>query len=326
MKRRTILKAIGAGPLALGLPNARGETYPGRPIQVMMPFTAGNTLDICLRQAGEPFRVQTGQPIVPVAKPGGAGIIAAMSVKSAQPDGYTLLLCNTTMFAINPHTFASLPYDPFKDFRPVTNMLGGAMVLAVSSNVPAKSLGEFIAWTKANPGKVTFASFLAGSSAHFAGVILNDRAGIDMLHVGYNGTPQTVTALLADTVNAAFVPIMAVKQHVESGRVKALAITSPHRSSHFPDLPTFRELGFPDLEIYIWTGLAAPAKTPDAVVAKVNAEFTQILNRQDIKDLWNGIGWEPLPSTPEAFESFYRAESKRWAEAVKLSGFRQKPG
>ena len=143
-----------------------------------------------------------------------------------------------------------------------------------------------------------------------------------MLHVPFNGTPQAVTALLSGTVNAAFVPMMAVKQHVESGKLKVLAITTQKRSPHLPNLPTFVELGYPDMEIFIWAGIAAPAKTPDDVITRLNTEFTKALNTKQIKDQWYPIGFEPLPSTPQEFKAFYVAESKRWAEAVKISGFK----
>ena len=322
MQRRNLLKAIGAGPLALALPNARSQTFPDRPVRVIVPFAAGNVLDTALRQVAEVFKVNTGQSILVDAKPGGSGVIAAQSVMNAPPDGYTLLLCNTSMFTINPHTFASLPYDPDKNFKPISNFLGTAMVLAINSNVPANTLPEFVAWTKANPGKVTFASFTAGNSSHFAGVILNQRAGIDMLHVPFNGSPPAVTALLSGTVDAAFVTMLSVKQHVEAGKVKVLAITTPTRSAHLPNLPTFREQGYPDMDIFIWAGLAAPANTPDVVIARLNALFTKILSSNQIKDQWYTMGFEPLPSTPQEFKAFYQAESKRWAEAVKISGFK----
>ncbi|MEO7937214.1 MAG: tripartite tricarboxylate transporter substrate binding protein [Burkholderiaceae bacterium] len=322
MQRRHLLKAISASPLALALPSAHSQTFPDRPVRVVVPFAAGNTLDTSLRQVAEVFKVNTGQPILVDAKPGGSGIIAAQAVKTATPDGYTLLLCNTSMFTINPHTFTNLPYDPDKDFKPVTGFLGAAMVMAVHADVPAKTLTEFVAWTKANPGKVSYASFTAGNSSHFAGVILNQRAGIDMLHVPFNGTPPAVTALLSGTVHAAFVPMMAVKQHVESGKVKVLAITSPKRSGHLPNVPTFREQGYPDMEIFIWSGIAAPANTPDAVIARLNTEFNKTLNSKQIKDQWDVVGFEPIPSTPQEFKAFYQAESKRWAEAVKISGFK----
>ncbi len=322
MQRRNLLKAISAGPLAMALPSAHSQTFPSKPVRVVVPFAAGNTLDTALRQVAEVFKVNTGQPIIVDAKPGGSAIIAAQNVMNAAPDGYTLVLCNTSMFTINPHTFPKLPYDPMTDFKPVTNFLGAAMVMAINDSVPANTLAEFVAWTKAHPKKVAFASFTAGNSSHFAGVILNERAGIDMLHVPFNGTPQAVTALLSGTVNAAFVPMMAVKQHVESGKLKVLAITTPKRSPHLPNLPTFVELGYPDMEIFIWAGIAAPAKTPDDVITRLNTEFTKALNTKQIKDQWYPIGFEPLPSTPQEFKAFYVAESKRWAEAVKISGFK----
>ncbi len=322
MQRRDLLKAISAGPLALALPSAHSQTFPDKPIRVVVPFAAGNTLDTALRQVAEVFKVNTGQPLIVDAKPGGSGIIAAQNVMNAAPDGNTLLLCNTSMFTINPHTFSSLPYDPDKNFKPVTNFLGAAMVMAVNDSVPAKNVAEFVTWAKANPGKVSYASFTAGNSSHFAGIILNQRAGIDMLHVPFNGTPPAVTALLSGTVNAAFVPMMAVKQHVESGKLKVLAITTPKRSEHMPTLATFREQGYPDMDIFIWAGIAAPANTPDAVIARLNTEFTKALGSKQIKDQWYPVGFEPLPTTPQEFKAFYQAESKRWAEAVKISGFK----
>ena len=322
MQRRDLLKAISAGPLALPLPSAHSQTFPDKPIRVVVPFAAGNTLDTALRQVAEVFKANTGQPLIVDAKPGGSGIIAAQNVMNAAPDGYTLLLCNTSMFTINPHTFSSLPYDPDKNFKPVTNFLGAAMVMAVNDSVPARNVADFVTWAKANPGKVSYASFTAGNSSHFAGIILNQRAGIDMLHVPFNGTPPAVTALLSGTVNAAFVPMMAVKQHVESGKLKVLAITTPKRSEHMPTLATFREQGYPDMDIFIWAGIAAPANTPDAVIARLNTEFTKALGSKQIKDQWYPVGFEPLPTTPQEFKAFYQAESKRWAEAVKISGFK----
>jgi len=275
-----------------------------------------------LREVGEIFKANTGQPILVDAKPGGSGIIAAQTVKNAAPDGYTLLLCNTSMFTINPHTRANLPYDPDKDFRPVTGLMGASMVMAISSSVPANTLAEFVTWTKTNPGKVSYASFTAGNSSHFAGVILNQRAGIDMLHVPFNGTPPAVTALLSGNVQVAFLPMMAVKPHVEAGKVKVLAITTPARSPHLPNVPTFRELGYPDLEIYIWAGIAAPANTPDALVARLTAEFNKALRTTEIKGKWSPRDFQALAGTPQEFKALYQAESKRWAEAVRISGFK----
>jgi len=297
-------------------------TFPDRPVRIIVPFAAGNTLDTSLRIVAEEFKKNTGQPLLIENKPGGSGIIAAQAVAQATPDGYTLLLSNTSMFTINPHTFSKLPYDPEKSFKHITNFLGSAMVLAVHTSVPANDVKEFVAWTKANPGKVSYASFTAGNSSHFAGVILNQRAGIDMTHVPFNGTPPAVQNLVGGQVHAAFLPLLAVKPHLESGKVKVLAVTSPQRSSLMPNVGTFREQGFPDLEIYIWAAVSSPAGTPDAMVNRLNAEFVKALKSSDVRDKWRAMDFETLPSTPEEFSRFMMADFKRWGEAVRISGFK----
>ena len=322
MQRRSVLQALVAAPTAALLPTAFAQTATDRPIRVVVPFAAGNTLDTALRQVAEVMKQTTGQTVLVEAKPGGSGIIAAQYVMQAAPDVATLLLANTSMFTINPHTFAKLPYDPEKHFKPVTNFLGSAMVMAVHASVPANNVAEFVAWTKANPGKVSYASFTAGNSSHFAGVILNQRAGIDMVHVPFNGTPPAVQNLVGGQVQAAFLPLLAVKPHVDSGKVKVLAITSPQRSPLAPTLATFREQGYPELDIYIWASIVAPAGTPDPVIARLNTEFTKALRSTEIRDKWQAMGFEALPSTPDEFTRFAQAESRRWAEAVKISGFK----
>ena len=306
---------------ALGSATAQG--FPDKPVRVIVPFAPGNTLDAALRQVGEVFRANTGQPLVIDNKPGGGGLIAAQALLQAPADGYTLLLANTSLLTINPHTFSKLPYDADKSFKPVTNVLGSAMVMAVNAeHVPAHNVAEFIAWAKPLGDKVSYASFTAGNSSHFAGVILNQRAGLQMVHVPFNGTPPAVQNLVGGQVNAAFLPRLAVKPHVDSGKLRVLAVTSPTRSPLMPGVATFREQGFPDLEIYIWAALVAPAATPDAQIAKLNAEFVKVLKSETIREQWRAMDFEPLPSTPEEFRSFMQAESRRWAEAVKLSGFK----
>ena len=296
--------------------------FPDKPVRIVVPFAAGNTLDTALRQVAEEFKKNTGQPVLVENKPGGSGIIAAQSVMASPADGYTLLLANTSMLTINPHTFAKLPYDAEKTFRPITNFLGTSMVMAVNASVPANNVKEFVAYAKANPGKVSFASFTAGNSSHFAGVILNQRTGMEMIHVPFNGTPPAVQNLVGGQVTAAFLPLLAVKPHMDSGKVKVLAVTSPQRSLLMPNVATFREQGFPDLDIYIWAAIVAPAGTPDAVASRLNAEFIKVLRSSEIKEKWRVADFETLPSTPEEFSKFAQADSKRWAEAVKISGFK----
>lgn len=323
MNRRHTLKALSALALTATLPlGAHAQAFPDRPVRIVVPFAAGNTLDTALRVVAEEFKKNTGQPLLIDAKPGGSGILAAQTVAQAAPDGYTLLLSNTSMMTINPHTFAKLPYDPEKSFKSVTNFLGASMVMAVHPSVPANNVKEFVDYTKANKGKVSFASFTAGNSSHFAGVILNQRAGIDMTHVPFNGTPPAVQNLVGGQVQAAFLPLLAVKPHLEAGKVKVLAVTSPQRSPLMPQVATFREQGYPDLDIYIWAAISAPAGTPDAVVSRLNAEFVKALNNAEVKEKWRAWDFETLPSTPDELNRFMQADSRRWAEAVRISGFK----
>ena len=323
MHKRSILLFSMAAFLFAGTALAQATNFPERPVRVVVPFAPGNTLDNALRQVAEEFKKNTGQPIVVDNKPGGSGIIAAQNVMQAAPDGYTLLLSNTSMMTINPYTFSNLPYDPEKSYKPVTGFLGASLVLAVNAaNVPANNVKEFVAWAKTQSGGVSYASFTAGNSSHFAGVIMNQRTGLNMVHVPFNGTPPAVQNLLGGQVQAAFLPLMAVKSHVESGKIKVLALTSPQRSPLLPNVATFTEQGLPDLEIYIWSGLSAPAGTPDAIINKLQTEFSKVLKSQTIIEKWRAIDFEPLPFTSAEFQTFTRNDAKRWQEAVKISGFK----
>ena len=318
--KRWLIAACAALSAALGV---HAQTYPDRPVRVVVPFAAGNTLDNALRQLGEEFKKDTGQSIIVDAKPGGSGIIAAQTVMQAPPDGYTLLLSNTSMLTINPYTFSKLPYDTEKSFKHVTGFLGASMVLAVNAaQVPANSLKEFVAWVKTQPGKVSYASFTAGNSSHFAGVILNQRAGLDMVHVPFNGTPPAVQNLVGGQVQAAFLPMLSVKPHMESGKVKVLAITTPQRSPMMPTVPTFTEEGYPDMQIFIWSGLSAPAGTPDALVQRIQAVFAKALKSEAVIEKWRPVDFHPLPFSSDEYLKFIRADAKRWQEAVKISGFK----
>lgn len=320
--RRQWLGTAGAATLAAAAPGLLAQSG-DNVLRIVVPFAPGNTLDASVRQMAEEYRTITGRTIIVDNKPGGSGVVAATTVMRAPADDNTLLLANTSMLTINPHTFSSLPYDAEKDFVPVTNFLGASMVMAVNAKeVAANTLAEFIAWSKANPGKARYASFTAGNSSHFAGVLLNQRAGIDMLHVPYNGTPPAVQALLAGDVHAAFVPLLAVKGHMDKGSVKLLAVTTPKRSPIVPNVPTFVELGYPDLDIFIWAALVARTGTPPELVRQLNTDITKALRTKAIQDRWAAIDFQPLPTTPEELASFVRADSKRWAEAVRISGFK----
>ncbi len=325
MQKRKFLALAGlvaASALTATAP-AQAQQWPDRPIRVVVPFAAGNVLDTALRQVSEELKKNTGQNIVIDNKPGGAGIIAVQTVLAAPPDGYTLLLSNTSMLTINPYTFSKLPYDAEKSFKHVTGFLGSSLVLAVNTSmVPSTNLKDFIGWAKQQGGNVSYASFTAGNSSHFAGVILNQRAGLNMVHVPFNGTPPAVQNLVGGQVHAAFLPLTAVRPHLETGKVRVLAVSTPKRSPLLPNVPTFLEEGLADMNIYIWSGLSAHANTPDAVVQRIQTEFAKALKTPAIIDKWRETDSEPLAFTTPEFYNFIRADAKRWSEAVKISGFK----
>ncbi|HYF16550.1 MAG TPA: tripartite tricarboxylate transporter substrate-binding protein, partial [Ramlibacter sp.] len=245
------------------------------------------------------------------------------AIRAGKPINNGEYMSNSTLLAINPHTFSKLPYDPDKSFKPVSGFLGSSLVMAVNAEkVAANNLQDFVGWARTVPGGVSYASFTAGNSSHFAGVILNQKANLNMVHVPFNGTPPAVQSLLAGNVQAAFLPLLAVKPHVDAGKVKVLAISTPKRSELLPNVPTFTEQGFPDMEIYIWAGLSAPANTPDAAISRLQAEFAKALNSPEIRQKWAAIDFQPLPMSPAEFRTFVQTDSRRWAEAVRISGFK----
>ena len=223
---------------------------------------------------------------------------------------------------INPHTFKKLPYDPETSFKPLTNLLGAALVFGAGASVPANNLQEFVAYAKANPNKTNFASYTPGSPSHFAGYIFNQRAGIDMLHIPYNGAAPAVTALIGGQVQTAFLQLLSFKAQLDSGRVKAFAITGEKRSPLLPNVPTFAELGYPEMTIYAWIGLYVPAATPDPIVAQLSSIFNKVLRSPDVVEKLRSLDFEPLPTTPAERAAYMKTDSSRWQDAVKLSGFK----
>ena len=317
------MKAWMLGMLgALAVAAAQAQEFPAKPVKLISPFPAGNVNDVVVRMIGDRFKESTGQSWVFEYRPGGAGVIAAQALMASAADGYTILLATSGLMSINPHTFSNLPYDPFKDFAPISQAVGSQMVFAGAGDVPAASLADFIGYAKANPGKTTFASFTAGNPSHFAGVILNQLAGIDMTHLPYKGSPFAIQELLGGQVRSAFLPLISVKPHVEAGKLKAFAITGAQRSPLMPNVPTFKELGYPQMEIYIWSGFVAPAGTPPAVVQKLNREIAAALRAPETQQKLRAIDLEPFPTAPEEFGRMIRADHDRWKGAVKASGFR----
>jgi len=298
------------------------EVFPSRPIRVVVPFAPGSSLDLLLRVISEKFQQSTGVPLVVDHRGGAGGTIAANFVRTAAPDGYTLLAATVGQMSLNPHTFEKLSYNPEKDFAPITQLVASQYVFVAHQSVPATDLKSFIAWAKTNPGKVSFASTGPGTPGHFAGVMLSQAAGLDLIHVPYRGGGPALSDLIGGQVNTFFATVGIAGDTLKSGPVRVYAVTSQQRVPMLPEAPTFTELGYPNVVAYVWTGLVAPAGTPQPILDKLNREIVAALKHPDSVQKLRATNQEPVGSTISEFTAFMRADRERWQAAVKASGFR----
>ena len=318
-----LLLIIGAATLAQAQTTSTGAAlaYPNKPVRIVVPYPAGGGIDIISRVIGERLSQRLGQPVLVDNRPGGGTILAAELVARAVPDGHTLMITTDSTVTINQHLYAKLPYDPVRDFAPVIQLVLLNQLLLANPAVPANSLKELIAYAKANPGKLNYASYGSGSQPHLAMEMLKSQAGIDIVHVPYKGIPQAVPAALAGEVQLTFSGAASSQAHIKTGRLKPLAIGGKTRLALLPDVPTFTESGFPDVPSNAWFGVFVPVATPREIVMKLHAELTRILREPDFmeKEI-TAKGYELVASTPEEFAAFLIADSARNARAVKISG------
>jgi tripartite-type tricarboxylate transporter receptor subunit TctC len=296
------------------------QNYPTRPVRFVVPFAPGGSVDTLARTIGPRLADAMGQQIVVDNRPGGNGNIGMEVVAQSRPDGYTLVLGYIANLAIFPSLSSKLPYDPVKDFAPVTQIASSPNVLTAHPSVPAKSLKELVALAKAKPGEVSFASTGVASVGHLTGELLNSLAGMKMTHVPYKGGGQAIIDLLGGHVQVMFSGFSAAMPHIKSGRIRALAVTGAMRSPALPEVPTLAEQGFPGVEATAWYGVLAPAGTPQAVIARLHDEFVKVLNLPDVVRKLDGLGFEIVGSTPEAFGAYINSETVKWAKVVKASG------
>lgn len=302
---------------------ALAQTYPSKPVRIVVPYPAGGGIDILSRLIGQRLAQKFGQSVVIENKPGAGTLVAAETVARAAPDGHTLMVTTDATISINPYLYAKLPYDPVKDFAPITQLVFLNQLLVANAALPASNLKELIAHAKANPGKLNYASYGVGSQPHLAMEIFKSQSGADIVHVPYKGIPQAVPAAIAGEVQLTFSGAASTQAHLKAGRLKALAIGGSARLALLPDVPTFVEQGFADVPANAWFGLFAPAGTPREVIALLHAEVTRIL--KDPAFLQSEIaakGYELVASTPEEFAAFLAGDAKRNAQAVKISGAR----
>jgi tripartite-type tricarboxylate transporter receptor subunit TctC len=301
--------------LACAAGSALAQGYPNRPIHLIAPFPAGGGYDFLSRLVGAEMSKTFGQPVVVDNKAGANGNIGTDAAAKSAPDGYTLLMGGNSPLALNVGLYPKLPYDPIKDFEPISRVAIQPNLLAVHPSVPVKSVAELIQYAKANPGKLTYGSNGNGSPQHLAAELLKRMAGVDILHVPYKGAAPLSAALLAGEVSLAFNIILLPLPHVQSGRLTGLAVASSKRSPLAPNLATMSELGFP-IDIDTWYGLLAPAGTPREIVARLNAETVRIVSLPELKERVRSQGIELGGSTPEEFAAFMRADIARWTKAI----------
>ncbi|MFO1314726.1 MAG: tripartite tricarboxylate transporter substrate binding protein [Burkholderiales bacterium] len=299
---------------------AHAQTYPSRPIRLVVPFPPGGATDILGRAFAQKLSDQLGQQVIVDNKPGAGGTIGSDLVAKSAPDGYTLLMATTSTHSIAPSLYASLPYDPVRDFVPVAHVADSTNLLVVGATVPANNVRELIALAKAQPGKLNYASSGSGTIVHLTAELFSSMAGIQMTHVPYKGTALAVPDIMSGQVTMIFDNIVSAQPGLKTGKVKALAISGTRRSPLAPDLPTVAESGLPGFASDTYFGLFAPAGTPRAIVDRLNADANRILAQPDFRERLASLGADTAGGTSEAFAALIQSERDKWAKVVKASG------
>jgi tripartite-type tricarboxylate transporter receptor subunit TctC len=303
--------------LALAAACAHAQDFPAKPVTFVVPFAAGSATDQLARALGQGVSAATKQSVVVDDKPGASGFLAAQQVAKSAPDGYTVLITTNTTHAANEHLYKSMPYDPVKDFAPVTLLGKGGQIMIVNPKVPAKSVGDFIALAKKEPGKLTFGS--GSSSSRIAGELLRQMAGIEILHVPYKSNPLAITDLLGGQIDMMITDTATGLPQVKAGKVRALGVTARSRSPLAPDIPTIDEAGVKGYEMGYWFAAYVPARTPPAVVKRLHDLLVAATKSPSARQFYESTGTEPVVSTPEELARFQGEESQKWGRIIKAA-------
>jgi len=296
------------------------QSYPSKPVRVLVPFSPGSATDILARLTAEQFSKSMGQAFVVENRAGAGGIPGTEAAKNAAPDGYTLTMCTSGPFGINPAIYKKLPYDPLRDFEPIGNIGFTPQTIVVGAMQPWKTLAELVAAAKARPGEIAYASLGVGSTAHLTIEAFQSAAGVRLNHIPFKGSGEAQAQLLGGNVQVMSDTVPAVLAHVRSGKLRALGVAIPKRSPHLPDVPTVAEQGYPGFESVGWIGLAAPAKTPAAILDRLNGEIRKMLADPAVKERMNTLAFEPIGDSREAFAAFIKAEIEKWTKVARASG------
>ena len=300
--------------------SAFAQAYPSRPVRLVVPFAPGGSADLVARLIGQKLGESWGQQVVVENKGGGSGMIGNDFVAKSAPDGYTLTVGTMGPFSVNPTLFEKMPYDPVRDFAPITLTGIASHVLVANPSVPPRTVGELIALARAKPGQLTFASSGTGNATHLTFELFKSTAGIDIVHVPYKGGGPAMADLVGGQVAFSFASMPSALPYVQAGRLRAIAVGGAHRSPLFPEVPTVAEAGLAGFVSEDWQGILAPAKTPAGVVAKLNADLVGVLHTPEMKAKLAGAGFDVKTSTPREFAHFIRSDTAKWAAILQRSG------
>jgi tripartite-type tricarboxylate transporter receptor subunit TctC len=320
MLARSWMASLSAAVLAFSATSALAQTYPAKPIRLVVGFTPGGGVDINARLFGPKITEYLGQQVIVENRPGAGTNIANEHVAKSPPDGYTLLI-NTAALAINLSLYRKVSYSA-ADFAPVSVVSMSPNILVVHSSVPVKSVKELVTLARSRPGQLNFSSAGAGTTQHLSGELFNLRAGVKTVHVPYKGSAPSLTAVISGEVDLTYANIPAISAHVKSGRLRPIANLGPRRSDQLPQVPTMAEAGVKGVEVVVWYGIFAPAATPRDVVARLSDTLGRAARSPDIRQKLLDLGAEPVGNSPDEFSKLFREEVSRWAEVVKISGAR----
>jgi tripartite-type tricarboxylate transporter receptor subunit TctC len=322
MPTRSLIKLVAVALFAAlaGLGTATAQSWPDKPIKFIVAAPAGSSLDVLARLIGDKLKDRLGQPVVVENRPAAGGTAATDFVAKSPPDGYTMVMSFNGPLAFAPHLYTKLPYDPLKDLAPVIITSSQPNVLAVTASLPVHSVKELVAYAKANPGKLNYASVGNGSSSHLTMELLKATAGIDVVHIPFNGSPPAVTATIQGETQMMFAVMAPLQPQIQAGKLRALAVTTEKRSPLLRDLPTIAEAGFPGFEALAWNGVLVPAGTPAPIVTRLNTDINAILKEPAVKSNLNAQGFELVGGTPEDFARLIRSESDKWAPVIRKTG------
>jgi tripartite-type tricarboxylate transporter receptor subunit TctC len=318
--QRILLGCLVLALASSALVTRAADSYPSKPIRWIVPAPAGGPADYRSRRIAQKLSDVWRQPVVVENRAGAAGIIAAELVAKAAPDGYTLLHGHVGIFAINPTLYQKLPYDPLKDFIPVTRVSSGSAIVLVNPQVPAKTLAELIAYAKSKPGQLAYGSAGPGSPQHITGEMFKQLTGVDLVHIPYKGSAPLIIDLVGGQIQVGFDYVVPAGEQVKAGKLRALAVAGPKRLPYLPDVPTTAEAGLPEFQSIAWNGVFAPAGTPQSIVLAIHDQVVKIINSPEEQSEAARLGYELRGSTSDEFREFIKTEMIRWGKVVKASG------